>query len=316
MEPNLPTVFPVTMFDAKADADALHKAIAGLGTDEESLTTILCHRSSDQRAAINLAYKTSYRMDLESQLNSELSGSFRDVMVALCLPKAEFMAREMYEAMSGIGTSEGRLIEILGNGTNQETREMSAAYQRLYGHPVQDDIKGDTSGDFESLLLSLVQCQRDETQKADVAQAKVDAQRLFEAGAAKLGTDEKVFYSILTTRSWAQLRQIIAEYESMHDHSLESAVTSEFSANAQRGILELLQCVQNRPAYLAERLHKALKGLGTNDRNLIRLIVSRCDVDLGNIKREYEKKFGTSLQADVSDDTSGDYKKALLTLIG
>lgn len=59
---NLPTVYPVTMFDAKADADALHKAIAGLGTDEEALTTILCHRSSDQRAAINLAYKTSYRM--------------------------------------------------------------------------------------------------------------------------------------------------------------------------------------------------------------------------------------------------------------
>lgn len=106
-------------------------------------------------------------------------------------------------------------------------------------------------------------------------------------GAAKLGTDEKVFYSILTTRSWAQLRQTIAEYESMHGHSLESAVTSEFSANAQRGILELrkspslnflcltwlisisliqtVQCAENRPGYLAERLHKALKGLGTNE---------------------------------------------------
>ena len=34
--------------------------------------------------------------------------------------------------------------------------------------------------------------------------------------------------------------------------------------------------------------------------NLIRILVTRCDVDLGNIKREYEKKFGRSLQADVS----------------
>ena len=34
--------------------------------------------------------------------------------------------------------------------------------------------------------------------------------------------------------------------------------------------------------------------------NLIRILVTRCDIDLGNIKREYEKKFGRSLQADVS----------------
>lgn len=37
-----------------------------------------------------------------------------------------------------------------------------------------------------------------------------------------------------------------------------------------------------------------------NSQNLIRIIVSRCDIDLGNIKREYEKKFNRSLLADVS----------------
>ena len=35
-------------------------------------------------------------------------------------------------------------------------------------------------------------------------------------------------------------------------------------------------------------------------RSLIRIIVTRCDIDLGNIKREYEEKFGRSLQSDVS----------------
>lgn len=37
-----------------------------------------------------------------------------------------------------------------------------------------------------------------------------------------------------------------------------------------------------------------------SSRNLIRIVVARCDIDLGNIKREYEKKFGRSLIADVS----------------
>lgn len=56
-------------------------------------------------------------------------------------------------------------------------------------------------------------------------------------GAAKLGTDESAFNSILATRSWAHLRQVMAEYQSMHGHTLERAVVSEFSANAEKGLL-------------------------------------------------------------------------------
>jgi annexin A7/11 len=47
-------------------------------------------------------------------------------MIALCLPLAEFMAREVYESISGIGTSEGTLIEILCSATNQNLREMNS----------------------------------------------------------------------------------------------------------------------------------------------------------------------------------------------
>ncbi|KAK4015149.1 hypothetical protein OUZ56_030137 [Daphnia magna] len=140
---------------------------------------------SDQRAAIHLAYKTGYCMELESQLKTELSGSFGDLMAALCLlPKAEFMAREMYAAMSGIGNSKGRLIEIHGNGSNQENtrneRCIPTIYSLEYGHPVKDDIKD--SGDFESLLLSLVECQKGRDAKIDVTRAKADDRCLFEDG--------------------------------------------------------------------------------------------------------------------------------------
>ncbi len=126
----------------------------GMGTDEKALMQVLCHRTSVQRTAINQAFKsgygkvqifearviaseavsqhyvTSFKQDLESKLKSELSGNFEKVMVGLCLPVAEFMAREMYEAVSGAGTNEGTLVEILCSGTNQEIREINAAYMR------------------------------------------------------------------------------------------------------------------------------------------------------------------------------------------
>jgi hypothetical protein len=57
---NIPTIFPASSFNPRADADALHKAMEGFGTDEKALISILCHRTCDQRASINLAYKAGY----------------------------------------------------------------------------------------------------------------------------------------------------------------------------------------------------------------------------------------------------------------
>ncbi|KAF0306327.1 Annexin A11 [Amphibalanus amphitrite] len=80
--------------------------------------------------------------------------------------------------------------------------------------------------------------------------------------------------------------------------------------------LRSVAVAQNRPAFFAGRLKKAMKGPGTNDKDLIRLLISRAEIDLGNIKDEYLKMFGTPLEKDVADDTSGDYRKLLLKLVG
>lgn len=52
-----------------------------------------------------------------------------------------------------------------------------------------------------------------------------------------MGTDESAFNAVLATRSWAHLRQVMAEYQAMRGRSLEQAVMSEFSANAEKGML-------------------------------------------------------------------------------
>ena len=61
-----------------------------------------------------------------------------------------------------------------------------------------------------------------------------------------------------------------------------------------------VECAQNRAAYFAKVLYKSMKGLGTDDNTLIRVVVSRSDVDLGSIKQEYIKIYGRTLQQDVT----------------
>lgn len=60
-----------------------------------------------------------------------------------------------------------------------------------------------------------------------------------------------------------------------------------------------MQCAKSRTGYYARVLQNAIRGLGTDDRDLIRVVVSRCDSDLGDIKKEYEKFTGKSLKDAV-----------------
>lgn len=59
-----------------------------------------------------------------------------------------------------------------------------------------------------------------------------------------------------------------------------------------------------------------MQGLGTRDRDLIRLIVSRSEIDLGDIKAAFERMYGKTLLSYVSGDTSGDYKHGLYAIMG
>ena len=59
-----------------------------------------------------------------------------------------------------------------------------------------------------------------------------------------------------------------------------------------------------------------MKGLGTDDTTLIRVIVTRVEIDMQYIKAEYQKKYKKSLVDAVHSETSGNYRKFLLALLG
>ncbi|KAF1486014.1 Annexin A4, partial [Eudyptula minor novaehollandiae] len=59
-----------------------------------------------------------------------------------------------------------------------------------------------------------------------------------------------------------------------------------------------------------------LQGLGTDDNTLIRVMVSRSEIDMLDIRREFLTMYGKSLYSFIKGDCSGDYRKVLLRLCG
>ena len=310
------TIMPAVPFDPKLDAERLCNATKGmLSTDKKLIMNILCHRTNSQRQQIAMNYKTMFGKDLIKDLSSALSGHLEQVVCGLMFPPADFDAYELHHAMSGLGTDEHAMIEILASRTPSQIKLIKESYHRMYGKHLEQAITGDTSGKFKRLLVSLCTAGRSEDYVIDRVRAVKQADDLYRAGVDKWGTDDCVFNAILCAENYAQLQVIFVEYSKLAKHDIEDAIKKEFSGDLQFGLLSLVKCIRNKPAYFAERLHHAMSGLGTKDRTLIRIIVSRCEIDMVQIKQEFLRMYGQPLEEYIDADTSGKYEDALLALI-
>ncbi|XP_062377236.1 annexin A13 isoform X1 [Sardina pilchardus] len=309
-----PTIVPYEDFDVVADIKAIRKACKGLGTDEQAIIDILANRSAAQRMEIKQAYFDKYDDELIEVLKSELCGNFEKAVVAMLDPANVYLVKELRKAMKGAGTDEDVLVEILSTSTNQDIAMFKETYFQVHERDLEADIEGDTSGDVRRLLTLLLQGTRDEGEDVDEALAEQDAASLFEAGEGRFGTDESTFSYILATRNYIQLQATFKAYEQLSGTEILDVIENETSGTLKKCYVGLVRCAKNPQLYFARRLNAAMKGAGTDEDTLIRLIVCRSEIDLETIKDLYLEKYDVSLKDAIKSECGGDFKRLLLAI--
>ncbi len=111
-------------------AKNFYTAFKGFGTAEEIIIKELTTFKNKERQFIKKIYLTSYGKTLEEEVKSELSGNFRECVLALLHPSADYEAGFLYSAMKGLGTDERMLIQILCTKDAAEIISLSEAYTR------------------------------------------------------------------------------------------------------------------------------------------------------------------------------------------
>lgn len=303
------TILPQDDFDAQSCAETLKEAMDGCGTNEESIINTLASISNTQRQEIADHYSQAAMGDLMEDLKSELSGDLENVIVGMMMPRFEYDAKCLRGAMKGMGTDESVLVEIMCSRINEEIEEIKAAYNKRYDRDLESDLVSETSGNFENLMRS--QCNAGREDSYDDNSAYEDASAMFEAGEGQLGTDESKFMSIICQRSYPHLRKVFKQYQAISDgKDIEDAVQSEFSGPLQEGLLAIIRYAKFPPSFFAQKLHEAISGGGTDEDTLTRVIVSRSEIDLANIKYMYAKFYEQSLKDAIEGDV-GDRKSVV-----
>ncbi|KAK5890158.1 hypothetical protein CesoFtcFv8_010383 [Champsocephalus esox] len=303
-------------FDPSTDAETLYNAMKGMGSDKEAILDLVTSRSNVQRQEIIAAYKCNFGQDLIEDLKYELTGKFERLIVSLMRTPAYHDAKEINDAVKGAGTNEKVLIEVMASRNNQQIQDMVAAYKDAYGSDIEEDIIADTSGHFKKTLIVLLQGTRDESGVVDADLVEQDAQDLYAAGEEQWGTDEAKFIMILGNRSKTHLHMVFDAYEKIGETTIEDSIKNELSGDFERLMLAVVQCIRSVPMFYAKRLYKSMKGLGTVDNTLIRIMISRSEIDMLDIRECFRLLYEKSLYNMIKDDTSGDYKRTLLNLCG
>ncbi len=307
------------MGDIDKDVETLKKSLKSGGAaqvDEKAIIKLLANRNNVMRQQLRNYYNQKYQRDLVFDLKSDLDGKFETAIVALFDDPYIYDAKTLHKAMKGVGTDTDACIEIICTRPNWYLKNIMLAYTNLTGGDLIKDLKSEVKlmGNTGTLLVSLLQCQRSENPTPNKETIEKYADDLINGGIKRLGTDEKLFMDILTKTSTPELQLLMETYQKKAGESLLVSIDKEFSGDVQKTLKTIIYANTAPSEYFARRVNEAISSAGTKDELLMRILITRDEVDMPKIKECYKKLYGKDMVESVKGATLGDYKDLLVEL--
>ena len=303
-------------FNPVEDARQIQLILSGKEKNDEKLIKLVTSRTNEERLKIKDEYNSTFNSDLIKDLKKAYSFHFEDVLVGLFYSPVDYDCYHIRKAVKGMGTDESALIEILSTRDGAHIEKMKLRYPEMFpGRDMVKDIKSDTSGSFWKVLSALLETKREDDENITLNKEKCteDAKKLYQAGQKKENHVE-IFTEIFTQRTKNELIEIGKIYHQIGKSSILIDVQNLFSGDTKNALEGVIYGILSPPEYFAKILYGSMKGLGTRDTTLIRVLISRDEIDMPQIKQYFKHLFKKDLIDMIKGDTSGNYQKILVEL--
>ena len=294
-------------FNPEQDSEAINQAIQSNDDAQiENIINIICERTNDQRQQIKEKYISNYGVDLSEALNKKLSGDLGSLIKGLLYNPVDYDVEQIFKAIEGLGTDDEVLIEIISTRPSSHLQKVNKRYIEL--HPketIEQAIIGDTSGAYQKLLVAMVHGVRSENPYPNCTKMK---EAVEEIKNADKNMKESIFVKYFGSCSYNEVGTICSLYERMYKEPFLKMVEREFSGDTKKLFVSLLSYISDSGKYFAKILNK----FKTKDLN--RVLISRNEVDMQEIRDSYRTLYQTDLVEDIKEKTKDNYQKALLIL--
>jgi len=304
---------------AEEAAKTLRGAMKGIGTNEKKIINVTNSYSHAQRMAIKDRFQAMYGRDLMKDFKDELSGKFEKMVLGFWMDQGRYDAFLVETACKGMGTDEAALTDVICTRSPTELKMMQKAWS--LGKTMVKRIQSETSGNFEALLVAILEGSRAPNGAVDEDQAKADAEMLNRVITQESKKDAKAKYvEFFASRSWNQIRAVSGIFQDIaKKYTLAGAIDKVFGDGDTATAMQTILSFSSQPYdFWAGRLRAAMKGMGTDDELLRRVIIMRAEVDLRDIGITFGNRYGDgkTLAKWLKDDLSGDYEKLCLAVCG
>ena len=302
------------------ESQALERAMAGFGTDEATLVTILCTLSEEDIIALQMAYSSRYERSMEQAVLSETSGKFKRVLLlAGCDRVGDAYAKVINSAVAGLGTDCKAVIRLLVTATPAQLDAAREAYSRLFK---KDLIKAVTSewavsGDFKRIVKALAKRHPANVNDDTEMDYSADVQAMRDA-VEGMGTDEGAIIELLANKSHKQIEEFREAYKIATGELLRERIRNETTGLFESRLFRetLMGLLTPRTEQIAIYLKEAFEGWVSNDDwGLISMLVHRTEEEKVEIRTKYTEHYGADLIQDIRSNCSGDYEDALVACI-
>lgn len=141
------------------DVKELHKAgIKKIGTDESVFTRILVRRSIPHLQKVFESYLHKHQLSIIDVVKKETSGCLKKgykTIVQYVMSPCEYFAKCLHKCLSGPGTDDERLMQLVVNHCEVDLKDIASAYLQKYHVGLSKAVHDDTSGDYRKLLVHL-----------------------------------------------------------------------------------------------------------------------------------------------------------------
>ena len=290
------------------DVEDLKKLIENM--DYSGMTNFVTKRSHKELMKLRQIYKIKFGIDLMPELKSNLPGIYKKTVLALFTDPVEYDIDTIYKCMKS-DTSKNEMIEIFASRPDWYLSKIKNLYAKKYNLDLEEQIKEGTLDDFKKLLLGILQCQRSTNEAPDLDYCKRVAEDLEQEESEKLTVDSTI--NIIFIQSSPQEMLIISkEYNKSTQKLITETIDKNFKGDVKRLLKAILIAKISPSEYYANLIYEVISGSLLDE--CARLLVTRAEIDLNQIKKYYKKLYENEITDDIRSKDSNEYTNLLIEI--
>ena len=279
------------------------------------IKTIILNTSYKERINIRSLYIHKYKEDFASIDINGIEKNFLNCFLTSTEYDYNFLISILNQILSAVNVGKGVnyiyfdiLTEIIGSRTSLKLKLLKDVYNRQYKRMLENDIAKVTFGEYQKLLLALLQCKRSKSSKADDNKCMNDAKLLYSSGNFKWPLNDTNYLRIFATSSPVELAKINEYFTQYTGKGLIEVINNNFVGNINKLLITIIMSNLDPSGYYASLIHESLYNnlIGVDFSKLYRIIISRNAYNFEDIRQIYKKYY----QIDMLDDISNKINKS------